>query len=184
MRAKSIKNKARVNAEMSPAELKVLLGKTKGDLVFCETYRDALLGEVAIWRIGNSVPESDWATEQRVRTLLGSSSSVGRDARNALSLSTATATATTGRDSGLGSSLTNSRSTTPAFDGLPGSVTPGSSGRMDSDERDDFLRRENELNDMLAEKESVMNRQEVEMDALRKELEYVKEKNEQMIKVS
>lgn len=169
MRAKSIKNKARVNTEMSPTELKVLLSKTKGELVFCESYRDALLGEVAIWRVGGTVSEEEWATEQRVKMLVGS----GGDRK--------TPSASTSNSSGL-SAPTLSRSSTPGPDGLPRASTP--QDRMDADERDDFLRRENELNDVVAEKESALNRQAVELEQMRKELDRQKVRSDQLAKVS
>lgn len=146
----------------------MLLSKTKGELVFCESYRDALLGEVAIWRVGGSVPEEEWATEQRVKMLM-----VAGGARQ-------TATASSSASSGL-SAPTSSRSSTPGPDGLPRASTP--QDRLDADERDDFLRRENELNDMVAEKESALNRQEAELQQLRRELDHQKVRNEQLAKV-
>src|SRR6266498_2750537 len=61
-RAKSIKNKARVNAELSPAELKALLKKAKNEAVSFQQYISALEGEVGVWRSGGTVPKEKWAS--------------------------------------------------------------------------------------------------------------------------
>ncbi|KAJ2170872.1 hypothetical protein GGF45_005163, partial [Coemansia sp. RSA 551] len=45
MRAKSIKNKAKVNQDFSPAELKLMLKKTRAQCVSFQTYTTALEGE-------------------------------------------------------------------------------------------------------------------------------------------
>jgi len=185
MRAKSIKNKARVNTEMSPAELKILLSKTKGHLIFVESYRDALLGEVGIWRAGSQVEESDWATEDKVRMLLGSgvtpaSNATSTPKRPPSSLGLASP----GFNSGM-----STRSSTPNLldtfrdPGLSGRVSPAVS-RLDADERDEFLRRENELSDSLAEKETVLSEQEKTIQQLRSELASAREHSERSTKVS
>ena len=46
MRAKTIKNKAKVNAELSPAELKAMLKKAQSQITTFETYIGSLEGEV------------------------------------------------------------------------------------------------------------------------------------------
>ena len=69
MRAKSIKNKARINAELSPAELKSLLIKAQNqNLTFAE-YIASLEGEVAIWRSGDPVPKEKWCPQSRLSCL-------------------------------------------------------------------------------------------------------------------
>ena len=125
MRAKSIKNQARVNKELSLPELKVELKRTK-------EFVSRLEHEVGRWRSGQQVDRSEWA----------SSSGSG----NAPAAPAMPATPTN-----------SSRGPTPVnalIDGLKdGSsrpMTPG--GVLDKDEREDFFRRENELNDQLAEK--------------------------------
>ncbi|KAJ2366067.1 hypothetical protein H4S01_002908, partial [Coemansia sp. RSA 2610] len=70
MRAKSIKNKAKVNQEFSPAELKLMLKKTRAQCVSFQTYIAALEGEVKVWRAGGVVDSDSYATWERV---------VGRD---------------------------------------------------------------------------------------------------------
>lgn len=47
MRAKTIKNKAKVNAELSPAELKAMLKKAQSQITTFETYIGSLEGEVS-----------------------------------------------------------------------------------------------------------------------------------------
>ncbi|KAI8846602.1 P-loop containing nucleoside triphosphate hydrolase protein [Chytridium lagenaria] len=67
MRAKTIKNKAKINAELSPSELKNLLKKAKSDLVTLQTYVVSLEGEINIWRSGGSVAQGEWATASGVK---------------------------------------------------------------------------------------------------------------------
>ncbi|KAG7571473.1 hypothetical protein FFLO_00656 [Filobasidium floriforme] len=178
MRAKSIKNKARVNTEMSPAELKILLSKTKGNLMFVESYRDALLGEVGVWRAGNKVEESDWATEDKVRMLMGSGNASGTVSASTRRPGSAMGTLAS---PGLSSSVT-SRAGTPnlldAFKDPSGRVSPAGSAmasRLDADEREEFLRRENELSDAVTEKESSLATQERLVQELRAELSGIRE---------
>ena len=132
MRAKSIKNQARVNKELSLPELKVELKRTK-------EFVSRLEHEVGRWRNGQQVDRSEWA----------SASGSG----NAPAVPVMPATPTN-----------SSRGPTPVnalIDGLKDSssrpMTPG--GALDKDEREDFFRRENELNDQLAEKVSPPFRQ-------------------------
>jgi kinesin family protein 5 len=61
-RAKTIKNKAKVNADLSPAELKALLKQVKGDTVSYKSYIAALENEIQMWRAGHAVPEASWAS--------------------------------------------------------------------------------------------------------------------------
>jgi len=54
---------------------------------------------------------------------------------------------------------------------------------LDKDEREDFLRRENELSDALAEKESTLSAAERLVKELREELAYLKEQEASVSKV-
>ncbi|KAK7014832.1 kinesin heavy chain [Favolaschia claudopus] len=63
IRAKTIKNSARVNAELSPLELKGLLAKAQAANTTYQKHIAALEAELAIWRSGGRVEESDWATD-------------------------------------------------------------------------------------------------------------------------
>ncbi|KAI9033826.1 kinesin heavy chain [Phycomyces nitens] len=146
MRAKSIKNKAKVNADLSPAELKALLKKVKSDTVTFQTYIAALEGEVNIWRAGGIVPEDKWVTMEKIAKgdfkalppTAGFKSPVGDDA---------------------------SRPATPAV-------------VLEKDERDDFMKRENELMDQIAEKETALSVQEKLLESLREESKYYKDEGE------
>lgn len=147
MRAKSIKNKAKVNADLSPAELKALLKKVKTETVTFKTYIAALEGEVSVWRSGMTVPEDKWVTMDKVT-------------RGDF----ATATTASSLPSGFRSPLPDdlSRPATPAI-------------VLEKDERDEFLRRENELMDQIAEKETELNNREKLLDSIKEEMNYYKE---------
>ncbi|RIA79335.1 kinesin heavy chain [Glomus cerebriforme] len=66
MRVKSIKNKARINAEFNLVELKTLLEKAKNEAICFQQYILALESEVDIWRAGNTVPKEKWASMDKV----------------------------------------------------------------------------------------------------------------------
>ena len=146
MRAKSIKNKARVNVEMSPAELKALLKKTVAELASVREHATCLEEEVKMWRNGKKVDKAEWTVPMIHMTTTASTA--------ARKLTTSPLPPTPG-----GSSGTTSRIGTPAgllpsaMDSRPD--TPSAySVALDKDEREEFLRRENELSDQLAEKVS------------------------------
>ncbi|KAJ3883485.1 kinesin heavy chain [Lentinula edodes] len=168
IRAKSIKNSARVNAELSPAELKNLLTKAQSSNTGYQKYIAALEAELAIWRSGSQVEESDWATTAKA----------GAPASAAPS----TAAAPKAPTSPTPSTTTSSRSMTPinpAIEGLRSELgsrpqTPTVLG-LEKDEREDFLRRENELSDALAEKESALVTADKLVKELKEELTFLKE---------
>lgn len=62
VRAKSIQNNARVNAELSPEELRALLRKAHAQASAYKSHNEALQAELTAWRAGNPVPESQWAS--------------------------------------------------------------------------------------------------------------------------
>jgi kinesin family protein 5 len=143
IRAKTIKNKAKVNADLSPAELKAALKKVKGEAVTYRNYITALEGEICIWRSGGTVPEAQWASPSGNNNANGSSSPGGA--------------LTNG-----GSDINNSGRQTPTSNGshpAVKSVAMGNDERpftptitLEKDERDQFLQRENELTELIAEK--------------------------------
>ncbi|KAG8961252.1 Kinesin heavy chain [Tulasnella sp. 419] len=155
MRAKSIKNTARVNAELSPAELKGLLKKAQMANSSYQTYIAALEAELAIWRNGGRVEPADYATSDKT----------GAPASAPAKKPTPS----------------SSRAMTPSIPAL-GNLkdlesrpqTPTAVG-LDKDERDEFLKRENELTDQLGEKESALAAQAKILSDLREELGFVKE---------
>lgn len=61
MRAKSIKNNARINVELSPAELREQLKKATVQSQGLRRHTDRLEQEVAEWRAGRAVPQEAWA---------------------------------------------------------------------------------------------------------------------------
>ena len=60
VRAKSIKNNAKINQEMSPAELKAYLRKAQSEVSTFKDYISQLEEEVGTWRRGESVPKEKW----------------------------------------------------------------------------------------------------------------------------
>ncbi|KAF7894322.1 hypothetical protein EAF00_007836 [Botryotinia globosa] len=154
MRAKAIKNKAKVNAELSPAELKALLRKAQSQVTTFETYVSTLEGEVQLWRKGESVPKEQWAPP-----LAGVSG-------------TKAAAAQAPRPSTPSRLATESRAETPVTER---SATPGIP--IDKDEREEFLRRENELQDQITEKETQIAAAEKTLRDTKEELTYLKERD-------
>ncbi|TRM62492.1 P-loop containing nucleoside triphosphate hydrolase protein [Schizophyllum amplum] len=168
IRAKSIKNAARVNAELSPQELKGLLQKSQAANGSYQKYIAAMEAELAIWRSGGTVEESDWATPGKAGAPASAAKSEPKKAPTSPTPS---------------SSMSTSRSMTPvnpAIENLKGDFpdsrpqTPTVLG-LEKDEREDFLRRENELTDALGERESALNAAEKLVKELKEELTFLKE---------
>lgn len=165
IRAKSIKNTARVNAELSPTELKGLLSKANITNTKYKTYIEALEAELAIWRSGGRVEEADWATSDKP--------------------------ATAKKPAASPTPSTPARSMTPVnpvIEGLRGDLdsrpqTPTVIG-LDKDERDEFLKRENELSDQLGQKEGALVAAEKLVTELREELTFLKEQEGSISKVN
>ncbi|KAG6024070.1 Kinesin heavy chain [Claviceps citrina] len=151
MRAKSIKNKAKVNAELSPAELKMLLKKAQGQVTTFESYILSLEGEVLLWRSGESVPEDKWA--QPLEGIMT------RADPKAHCPSTPSRLVTENRPE---TPIAADRASTPSL-------------QLEKDEREEFLRRENELQDQLAEKESLATAAEKTLRETKEEMAYLKE---------
>ncbi|KAE9364098.1 kinesin [Stipitochalara longipes BDJ] len=152
MRAKAIKNKAKINAEISPAELKALLKKAQSQCTTFEQYIQTLDAEVQQWRSGESVPKDRWAPPL---TGVGVSKAQSQPPRPSTPSRLAT----------------ESRAETPAISER--SATP--SLPLDKDEREEFLRRENELQDQIAEKETQIAAVEKSLRDTKEELAYLKE---------
>ncbi|KAL2153380.1 hypothetical protein VTH82DRAFT_4535 [Thermothelomyces myriococcoides] len=155
MRAKSIKNKAKVNAELSPAELKMMLAKAKTQITTFENYIASLEGELQLWRAGETVPKDRWVQPLSADGAAGTKAE-GKSARPSTP-----------------SRLLQDRS---------GAETPGISERagtpslpLDKDEREEFLRRENELQDQLAEKETQAAALERQLRETKEEMALLKE---------
>ena len=160
VRAKAIKNKAKINAELSPLELKQLLKKAQHQVVTYETYVSTLEGEVQSWRSGESVPKERWASPLVADSVPG----VRLESRMHRP-------ATPSRlQSEIGRAETPSRSESRIGDR---SSTP--SIVLDKDEREEFLRRENELQDQIAERETQVSSAEKGLKEAKEELQSLKE---------
>ena len=160
VRAKAIKNKAKINAELSPAELKQLLRKAQNQVTTYESYVSSLEGEVQLWRSGESVPKDRWAPPI-VNDIVNGVKAEHRGPRP-------------GTPSRLQSE--SSRSETPSrSDSRLADRSSTPSIVLDKDEREDFLRRENELQDQVAEKESQVVLAENGLKEAKEELQYLKD---------
>lgn len=159
VRAKAIKNKAKVNAELSPVELKQLLKKAQSQVTTYELYLSNLEGEVQSWRSGETVPKEKWAPS------LAAGGVVGARAESRLDRPS-----TPSRLQEVGRSETPSRSESRGGDR---SSTP--SIVLERDEREEFLRRENELQDQVTEREWQLSATERALKEARNELVSIKE---------
>ncbi len=159
VRAKAIKNKAKINAELSPLELKQLLKKAQNQVTTYEVYVTSLEGEVQSWRSGETVPKEKWAAPLAAGGVAGAraESRPGRPG-------------TPSRLQEVGRSETPSRSESRAGDRAS---TP--SIVLEKDEREEFLRRENELQDQVAERESQLSTVERALKEAKEELQFLKE---------
>lgn len=159
-RAKTIKNKAKVNADLSPAELKALLKRVKGDAVSYKTYISALEYEISVWRSGKKVPEVSWAS---------------MDGKS----KTSTAAA-----AGVEPPITPPQTPAPAFklstsdDDTSRPSTPAMV--LGKDEKDEFLKREQELLDQIAEQTAELSNREKQVVEIQEMLEELKDKEKDL----
>lgn len=157
MRAKSIKNKARINAELSPAELKILLKKAQRDYQNSGLYIGLLEKEVEVWRSGGKVDREAWASMEK-----------------ALGLGVGELEKLVGPAKGRSGTPVNPVLERVGDEGGSRPLTPVVGG-FEKDEREEFLRRENELGDQLAKTESQLSSQEKLITDLKEELTSLKE---------
>ncbi|CAL1704434.1 unnamed protein product [Somion occarium] len=167
IRAKSIKNTARVNAELSPLELKGLLAKAQAANSNYQKYIAALEAELAVWRSGGQVEQADWATSDKPGA--AAAAAAKKPATSPTPSSVRSMTPVNPVLEGLRNDL-DSRPQTPTVVGL------------DKDEREEFLRRENELSDQLAERESALVTAEKLVKELKEELTFLKEQEASLSK--
>lgn len=172
VRAKSIKNRAKINAELSALELRRILKKCQIKIDGQNGYIARLEEEVGLWRKGEQVPKPQWAKSE------ASSSTPSTNNRDSIiSL----------RNSRPGTPLTPSqnrlsfgrRASTP-IDQL---LSRRSSTVLDSDMIDEYLRRENELQDQLVEKETVITEQDRLLAELQSELTRRTESDNETLKL-
>ncbi|KAG5356449.1 Kinesin heavy chain [Yarrowia sp. B02] len=167
VRAKSIKNRAKINAELSALELRRILKKCQVKIDGQSSYISRLEEEVAQWRKGETVPKAQWAKDKPAEAS-------NRDSVVSL------------RSSRPGTPLTpsnrlsfNRRASTP-IDQL---LSRRSSTVLDSDMIDEYLRRENELQDVLVEKETVICEQDKLLAELQAELARRSEADSETLKL-
>lgn len=229
VRAKTIKNKAKINTELSPLELRQLLQKCQRQLESRLVYSGKLEVEITAWRSGDPPPKDTWI-------LLGGppTSSLSADGTkksgHRYSASTSSISSTVSSDGnsrrtslvspkpGMSSSRrrssfvagtplqkkANAADTLSSKSELPsGAVTPklatiqaddseasisldnspsainryNTSGDVDTIE--EFMRRENELNDQISEKERIINEQEQLLINLRTQVTAITQQNQQ-----
>lgn len=128
-----------------------------------KAYITSLESELKVWRSGETVPESDWA--EVGKTVVGDSTSGPPQ----------TPSGTVSQKS--------SRPMTPAIEGLKDlSSRPETPTNLslDKDEREEFLKRENELSDQIFEKENSLKSLENSFKELKDELNFYKEQEERL----
>lgn len=138
MRAKTIKNKAKMNTELSPTELKRQLKGAQNQIMTFEKYVASLDTEIQQWRRGETVPRERWVSPiggDSTQPSKGDLRSPRPETPSKLHADVVRAETPSRPDSRIGD-----RSSTPSM-------------ILEKDERDEFLKRENELQDQLAEKE-------------------------------
>ncbi|KIX03207.1 uncharacterized protein Z518_06759 [Rhinocladiella mackenziei CBS 650.93] len=156
MRAKTIKNKAKINAELSPAELKRQLKIAQNQAMTFEKYIASVDSELQLWRKGEIVPKDKWVAP--LGGAGGKSESKTRPETPSRAPSDLLRSETPSRPD----SRAGERSSTPSI-------------ILEKDEREEFLRRENELQDQLSEKETQAVNAERSLQEAREELKTYKE---------
>ena len=157
MRAKTIKNKAKINAELSPAELKRLLKAAQNQAMTFQTYISSLDSEVQQWRKGESVPKEKW-----VAPLSGAGAGPRAEKLRPDTPSRTPSDLLRSDTPNRPDSRFGDRASTPSI-------------ILEKDEREEFLRRENELQDQLMEKETLAANAERSLLEAREELRSYKE---------
>ena len=156
-RAKTIKNKAKVNVELSPAELKRKLKTVEEKVKTFEKYMASVDQELHQWRSGETVPKEQW-----VPSLSGTKHVSDFRAPRPDTPSRFTSDQMRSETPSRPDSQYGDRSSTPSV-------------VLEKDEREEFLRRENELQDQIAEKETLAANAERSLQEARDELRMLKE---------
>ncbi|KAK3673271.1 hypothetical protein LTR78_006816 [Recurvomyces mirabilis] len=155
-RAKTIKQKAKINEELSPAQLKALLKKAQTQVQTFEQYISSLEGEVGNWRKGESVPKEQWTPA--IKDMGKASRPEPPRSATPSRLRSSNETPSTPRPD---SRMDIERAGTPT---IP----------MDKDEKEEFLKRENELQDQLTERETTLAAAEQALQQARTELQEIR----------
>ena len=157
-----------MNAELSPMELKMLLKKAKSEAERFKVYIASLEAELKVWRSGSKVEESEWTDMGKIVVGAGAGAGAG-EAASTLPAASVRSQA--------------SRPMTPAIEGLKDLAsrpeTPTATS-LDKDERDEFLKRENELSDQISERENALKSLEVSLREAKDELSFYKEQESRL----
>ena len=163
-RAKAIKNKAKVNAELSPAELKAIIKKYELQGSNMAKWIALANPELIRWHAGDQVAKEEWtpqwSTGEAAMKKLADKPAPGTPSR--IQNEERSETPVSRPDS----RLEIERASTPSV--------------LDKDEREEFLRRENELQDQLAEKESALSVAEKGYKEVKDELQALREHDSRM----
>ena len=144
MRAKSIKNKASVNAELSSPALKTLLKKAQRDLGNYGGYIGLLEQEVNVWRSGGTVEKEAWASMEKALGLGEGELEKLVGPPNASSSSNGLSVASGGTRSGRATPRL------PQMERIGEGEVSRPMTPMEKDEREEFMKRQNDLEDQLA----------------------------------
>ena len=156
-RAKTIKQKAKINEELSPAQLKAMLKKAQSQVDTFEGYIKSLEGEVSVWRRGDQVPREQWTPA--ITNMSSAPKDLPPRSATPSRLRSGQETPGTPRPD---SRMEIERAGTPS---IP----------LDKDEKEEFFKRENELQDQLAEKESALAAADQALQIARNELKELRE---------
>ena len=156
-RAKTIKQKAKINEELSPAQLKAMLKKAQSQVDTFESYIKSLESEVGVWRRGEQVPKEQWTPA--ITNMSSAPKDLPPRSATPSRLRSGQETPGTPRPD---SRMEIDRAGTPS---IP----------LDKDEKEEFFKRENELQDQLAEKESALAAADQALQLARNELKELRE---------
>jgi kinesin family protein 5 len=156
-RAKTIKQKAKINEELSPAQLKAMLKKAQSQVDTFESYIKSLESEVGVWRRGDQVPREQWTPA--ITNMSSAPKDLPPRSATPSRLRSGQETPGTPRPD---SRMEIERAGTPS---IP----------LDKDEKEEFFKRENELQDQLAEKESALAAADQSLQIARNELKELRE---------
>ncbi|OMJ20378.1 Kinesin heavy chain, partial [Smittium culicis] len=204
MRAKSITNKATINQALSPEELSAMVKKLNLKVLTYGEYIQSLEGEIKVWRSGGQVPPEEQAKLSKKPSANPNKLDPNPPTENNRSSIASQGTLTPNRmqfnknrnsTSTIQQHLTNQPSSRASSPGLNASQTTFSTPAtpdlsmldltlrsptpyaMGEDEREDFLKRENELVDQLSEREKLIKMKEMEAEELKNELETLQSEN-------
>ncbi|KAG5519572.1 hypothetical protein PMAC_001727 [Pneumocystis sp. 'macacae'] len=153
IRVKTVKNRAKVNQELSSNEFKYLLKKAKAQIFAYSEYIVALESELNLWRSGEKVFQEKWTPKMIID--IKESKVVVNNEKNDIVKTT----------------VLEKRSI-PFVQNIT----------MEKDEKDDFLKRENELQDLITEKELLLENQEKYLKDAKEEISYLKDHNNEILK--